>query len=89
MGLLPSQAASTLLANRAAFGCGVPPLDSLINGGLKKGELLEVSGPPGSGKTQLALEFVKEAVSAGDEVLVMGMLHVDYVVLQRKVLELI
>ena len=78
-GVLPSQAASTLLANRAAFGCGVPSLDSLINGGLKKGEVLEISGPPGSGKTQLALEFVKAAVSTGDEVLVVGMLHVYYV----------
>ena len=76
--LLPSQAASTLLANRAAFGCGVPSLDSLINGGLKKGEVLEISGPPGSGKAQLALEFVKQAVSAGDEVLVMGTSHMYY-----------
>ena len=77
-GVLPSQAASTLLANRAAFGCGVPSLDSLINGGLKKGEMLEISGPPGSGKTQLALEFVKEAVSTRDEVLVMGLSHICY-----------
>jgi hypothetical protein len=77
-GVLPSQAASTLLANRAAFRCGVPPLDSLINGGLKKGEVLAISGPPGSGKTQLALAFVKEAVRAGDEVLVIGTLHVSY-----------
>ena len=61
-------------------------IDSLINGGLKKGEVLEISGPPGSGKMQLALGFVKEAVSAGDEVLVMGTSHVYYVVLQKKVL---
>jgi len=88
-GILPSQAVSTLLANRAAFGCGVPPLDSLVNGGLKKGEVLEISGPPGSGKTQLALEFAKAAVSAGDEVLVMGTSHVYYVMLQNKVLQLI
>jgi RAD51-like protein 2 len=88
-GFLPSQPASSLLTNRAAFGCGVPSLDSLINGGLKKGEVLEISGPPGSGKTQLALEFVKAAVSAGDEVLVMGTSHTYYVVLQNKVLELI
>ena len=65
----------------------MPLLDGLINGGLKKGEVLEISGPPGSGKTQLALEFVKEAVSAGDEVLVMGTSHVYYVMLQKKVLK--
>jgi hypothetical protein len=88
-GVLPSQPASTLLANRAAFGCGVPSLDSLINGGLKKGEVLEISGPPGSGKTSLALNFVKEAVSTGDEVLVMGASHICYVMLQKKVLELL
>ena len=76
-----------MLASRAAFGCGVPLLDSLINGGLKKGEVLEISGPPGSGKTQLALQFIKEAVSAGDEVLVMGMSHIYYVVLQKEVLK--
>jgi predicted ATP-dependent serine protease len=75
-GLLPSQAASALLTKRAAFGCGVPSLDGLMNGGLKKGEVLEISGPPGSGKTQLALQFVKQAISAGDEVLVMGTSHI-------------
>lgn len=68
----PSHAASTLLANRAACACGVRAIDDLIRGGLKRGEVLEISGPPGSGKTQLALEFVKHAVGAGDEVLVMG-----------------
>lgn len=65
----------------------MPLLDSLINGGLKKGEVLEISGPPGSGKTQLALQFIKEAVSAGDEVLVMGMSHIYYVMLQKQVLK--
>jgi RAD51-like protein 3 len=34
---------------------GNDELDSLLNGGVRRGELLEISGPSGSGKTQLVM----------------------------------
>jgi len=41
-------------------------------GGLKSGYVLEISGPPGSGRSSLALEFVRAAAEKGQEVLVVG-----------------
>jgi circadian clock protein KaiC len=37
---------------------GVPGLDEIIGGGIPKGNLVVVSGDPGSGKTCLCLEFL-------------------------------
>ncbi|KAJ3544748.1 hypothetical protein NM688_g5705 [Phlebia brevispora] len=36
-----------------------PPLDSLLEGGLKRGSVLEISGPPGASKEALAVNLVK------------------------------
>ena len=43
--------------------------------GLKRGHLLEISGPPGSGKTTLALGVVVSALKNEDEVHIVGMSH--------------
>lgn len=46
---------------------GVPGLDSIILGGLKKDRSVIVSGPPGSGKTTLGLQFLYSGAKDFDE----------------------
>jgi KaiC/GvpD/RAD55 family RecA-like ATPase len=53
----------------------VTALDQMVNGGLRKGQCLEIAGPPGSGKGSIALEFIRCAVKHGSEVLVVGQLN--------------
>ena len=45
---------------------GVPGLDEVLLGGLPRETLLLVKGPPGSGKTTIALQFLLEAVRRGE-----------------------
>lgn len=44
-------------------GCG--PLDDLLDGGLARGTITQVYGPPASGKTNVALAAVVEVAAAG------------------------
>lgn len=44
---------------------GIENLDSMLNGGLERGTTTLVSGPTGVGKTNLGIQFIKEAASAG------------------------
>ena len=46
---------------------GIPGLDSVISGGLKAGRSITVSGPPGSGKTTLGLQFLYSGARDFDE----------------------
>lgn len=45
---------------------GVAGLDEVTRGGLPSGNLYLVQGPPGSGKTTLALQFLREGASRGE-----------------------
>ena len=45
---------------------GVPGLDSVLGGGFPRGHLYLVDGPPGSGKTTLALQFLLEGIRRGE-----------------------
>ncbi|TXT46841.1 MAG: Circadian clock protein kaiC [Methylocystaceae bacterium] len=40
------------------FATGVPGLDRVLHGGLPRGSLILVEGPPGSGKTTMALQLL-------------------------------
>jgi hypothetical protein len=44
---------------------GVPAVDALLGGGLPRGELSEIHGPPSSGRTGLVLSFVAACVARG------------------------
>lgn len=48
---------------------GISGLDSLLAGGFIKGRLYLVNGAPGTGKTTLGVEFLKNGLDAGENVL--------------------
>jgi circadian clock protein KaiC len=48
---------------------GISGLDQLIEGGIPKGTVTLVSGPPGSGKTILCYQFLFQGITEGDKCL--------------------
>jgi KaiC/GvpD/RAD55 family RecA-like ATPase len=48
---------------------GIAGLDRMLHGGLVAGRPYIVSGPPGSGKTILAMQFLKEGLEGGERCL--------------------
>lgn len=50
-------------------GTGVPGLDEILHGGFIRDRLYLVDGNPGSGKTTLALHFLREGVRLGERCL--------------------
>lgn len=47
---------------------GLPELDELLGGGLQRGTATLFSGPPGSGKSNLALTYAAQAACEGEKV---------------------
>ena len=45
---------------------GVPGLDEVLQGGLPRGALLLIEGPPGSGKTTFGLQFLLQGIREGE-----------------------
>lgn len=43
-----------------------PALDPVLKGGIPEGDQILISGPPGSGKTILAMQFIQEGVKKGE-----------------------
>ncbi|MHA3842397.1 ATPase domain-containing protein [Sphingomonas aestuarii] len=52
--------------NRDILGTETPELDALLGGGIERGSGVLVLGPAGTGKSLLALTFVKTAVARGE-----------------------
>ncbi|THH13359.1 hypothetical protein EW146_g6847 [Bondarzewia mesenterica] len=65
------QSAATFVASVSSkrFSSSCAPLDRLLEGGLVRGHVLEISGPPGTHKERLAVDFVRQAVDANEAVL--------------------
>src|SRR5207245_4676979 len=55
-------AAGDSLTAAAKIGTGIPGLDKMLHGGFVPGRPYIVSGPPGAGKTILAMQFLREGL---------------------------
>jgi circadian clock protein KaiC len=62
--LLPSAYRRAFVAEPLASG--VPALDELLHGGLERGTITIITGPSGTGKTTVGLQFMKEAAGRGE-----------------------
>lgn len=56
------------------YQTGCSPVDDILDGGLKRGFVLELSGPPGTRKEALAIDMVRAFVEDGQGVLFVGSL---------------
>src|SRR5574341_853353 len=75
--------ASTLKPQAAYIPTGYAALDSLLKGGIPCGRITEISGPPTSGMTTLAMNIIAQAQSQGRigvYVDLAGVLDPDYAV---------
>ncbi|MYM86918.1 AAA family ATPase [Rugamonas sp. FT82W] len=59
-------AATRASSARRQLSSGLPELDQLIGGGLEEGMSTLISGPPGTGKSTLAAQFVHAATARGE-----------------------
>lgn len=50
---------------RAQMSSGLPAFDALLGGGIEEGSSTLISGPPGTGKSSLALQFALAAMKRG------------------------
>lgn len=62
---------------------GFETLDTYLSGGLRSGELSLLGGPQGLGKTTLALQMIRNAVSAGETAVYFSYEHDASTVLER------
>jgi circadian clock protein KaiC len=63
-------AAYTRDFKRECFASGIPGLDALLGGGLDRGTSNMFMGPPGTGKSTLALKFAQVAADRGERVMI-------------------
>ncbi|KAK1217334.1 hypothetical protein PQX77_020015 [Marasmius sp. AFHP31] len=68
------QSAASLASRRRGttvtkFRTHFPALDKLLDGGISRGNILELSGPPGTPKAKIALGVTRSFLSAKEEVL--------------------
>ncbi|KAK9455552.1 P-loop containing nucleoside triphosphate hydrolase protein, partial [Dipodascopsis uninucleata] len=70
---LPSRSLTSVIgkldSTTSKLSTRVPALDSIIRGGIMRGKITEVSGPPGSGKTSFAIQVASTATNNGLKVL--------------------
>ncbi|KAJ3895276.1 P-loop containing nucleoside triphosphate hydrolase protein [Lentinula edodes] len=73
--ILPStQSAAALMGSISrrkprTFSTRCPPIDTLLNGGVPEGNIVELSGPPGSSKERILLNIILSCVEVGRSVL--------------------
>ncbi|KIM71578.1 hypothetical protein PILCRDRAFT_82638 [Piloderma croceum F 1598] len=69
-----TQSAASLTTTTHKFSTHCPPVDKLLNGGLTRGHILEVSGPPGTMKEAIAVGVVRAFVERKEHVLFVRLL---------------
>ncbi|MES2483105.1 MAG: ATPase domain-containing protein, partial [Pseudomonadota bacterium] len=57
---------SRRITSRVQLSSGLPRLDQLLGGGVEQGTSMLIVGPPGTGKSSLASQFVAAAIERGD-----------------------
>lgn len=55
------------ITKRAQMQSGLPAFDKLLGGGIEEGSSTLISGPPGTGKSSLAIQFVQETTKNGNK----------------------
>jgi circadian clock protein KaiC len=60
-------AESRELIERGQIKSGLDPFDKLLGGGIEEGSSTLISGPPGTGKSTLALQFVRSIIQHGEK----------------------
>jgi circadian clock protein KaiC len=55
------------LVRRGQVGSGLAPLDMLLGGGIEEGSSTLISGPPGTGKSSIAVQFVRAITDRGGQ----------------------
>jgi len=63
--LVDLQAAELEVPRPTPFATGFIPLDSVLNGGIRAGDLLLIGGKPGQGKTIAALQWARQMAYTG------------------------
>lgn len=68
-----TQSAATMVEHNAIrYKTGCAPVDDILDGGLKRGFVLELSGPPGTCKEALAIDIARAFVENGQGVFFVG-----------------
>src|SRR5581483_10120541 len=62
-------AVESSLRSRPVAKTGIQGLDDVLNGGLTRNRLYLLEGVPGSGKTTIAIQFLREGLRLGESVL--------------------
>ncbi|KAI0631251.1 P-loop containing nucleoside triphosphate hydrolase protein [Trametes polyzona] len=68
-----TQSAAAMIGPAKRYSTTCAPLDRLLDGGLRRGFILELNGPPGSGKEHIAANVVKSFVDCKQGVLFVDM----------------
>ncbi|TFY65762.1 hypothetical protein EVG20_g5335 [Dentipellis fragilis] len=63
------QTAAAYISSAKTYSSSCQPLDALLNGGLPRAHVLELSGPPGTCKERLALRLACNAVNSNEGIL--------------------
>jgi len=62
---------------------GVPALDALLGGGIDRGTATLLVGPPGSGKSTIALQYANAAAARGDHAVIFSFEESKAILLDR------
>lgn len=69
---LMSQSLASMISRSQIFLCSYAAVNEVLGGGLPRGRILEISGPPGSFKEALALDYTRLFVEANEKVIFVG-----------------
>jgi len=70
---------------RTAVASGVPALDALLGGGIDRGTSTLLAGPPGSGKSTIALRYAAAAAQRGDHAAIFSFEEARAILIDRAI----